>query len=269
MPYVEVNGDRFHYQVDDYADPWKNYGTVLLHHAAAGNLHRWRAWVPTLSRHHRVLRFDMRGHGNTAPPPGSRFSLPGLASDIAGVMDALEIDKVHLVGASAGGIVSLRFAHDFPQRLNSLTLVASTPRLAQPGIDRTAWGRILKEQGVKAWLLSDAQRRFGPHADPGLIEWYAEEGTRTSADMVMALQACLMAEDLTPLLPSIQAPTLILAARRDDITPFETQRLMARRMPNAKLKTFADVGHNMKVEIPDRLARYVLRFIEGVGGTQS
>ena len=263
MPYLELNGSRFHYHWDDFTEPWHTKSVVLLHHAAAGNLHRWRSWIPALARHHRVLRFDMRGHASTQPPPEGAFSLPGLAADIAAVLDSLEIEKAHLVGASAGGIVSLRFAHDFPQRLHSLSLVASTPKLAQmgAGIDASVWRRTLEEKGTKAWLLSDSQKRFGPQAEPGLIEWYAAEGGKTSAEVVLALQNCLLAEDLTPLLPRISAPTLILAAADDVITPPEVQHLMAEQIPNASLQTFDGVGHNMKVEIPDLLSGSVRDFI--------
>ena len=264
MPYLQVNGAQIHYHIDDFADSWLDRGVVLLHHAAAGNLHRWRAWIPTLARHRRVVRFDMRGHGKTPPPNGGRFFLQSLAADVAGVMDGLGIDKVHLVGASAGGIISLRFAYEFPDRLHSLSLVASTPRLAQTGasIDTRVWRRTLEESGTKAWLLSDAQKRFGPDADPRLIEWYAAEGDKTPSKVVLALQDCLLGEDLTPLLPQIPAPTLILAAAQDEITPLEIQRLMARRMPKAALETFDGVGHNMKVEIPELLAGQVLEFID-------
>ena len=263
MPYLQLNGTRFHYHLDDYTEPWKSKSVVLLHHSAAGNLHRWRSWVPTLARHHRVLRFDMRGHAGTQPPPEGPFSLPGLAADITAVLDGLEIEKVHVVGASAGGIVSLRFAHDFPQRLHSLSLVASTPKLAQmgAGIDAGVWRRTLEEQGTKAWLLSDSQKRFGPQPEPGLIEWYATEGGKTQADVVLSLQGCLLQEDLTPLLSHIATPTLILASGQDEITPLEVQHLMAQQMPKARLQIFEDVGHNMKVEIPDLLAGTVRDFI--------
>ena len=268
MPYLQRDGSRFHYHLDDYTEPWQVKSVVLLHHAAAGNLHRWRAWVPTLARHHRVIRFDMRGHAGTEPPLEGTFSLPGLAADIALVLDGLEIEKVHLVGASAGGIVSLRFAHDFPERLHSLSLVASTPKLAQmgAGIDAGVWRRTLEEAGTKAWLLSDAQKRFGPQAEPGLVEWYATEGGKTPAQVVLALQDCLLREDLTPLLSNIPAPTLILAAAQDEITPQEVQLLMAKQMPNASLKTFEGVGHNMKVEIPDLLAASVRDFTRKIDG---
>lgn len=261
MPYVETKGHRFNYVIDDYTDPWKPARVVVLHHSAAGNLNRWRAWVPTLARHFRVVRFDMRGHAGTPPPAGLQFSLEELAADIARILDALGVEKADLVGASGGGIVALRFAHDFPDRLRTLTLVASIPRLAQLRVDLGAWGRLLREKGVREWILADAKRRFSPNADPGLIEWFAEEGAKTSAEVVMALQRCLLAEDLTPLLPMIRVPTLILASRESAMMPLEMQRLMARRMPNATLRTFAGVGQNMKVEIPDRLARETLKFV--------
>ena len=266
MPFLDVKDTQFHYHLDDYTDPWRTRGAILLHHAPAGNLRRWRAWVPSLARHFPVLRFDMRGHGDTPPPSGGQFSLRGLAGDIAAIMDRLYIDKVHFVGASAGGIVSLRFAHDFPDRLQSLTLVASTPNLAStgPGIDTAAWRRTLEGSGTRAWLLSDAEKRFGSQADPGLVEWYAAEGETTPAQIVLVFQDCLLREDLTALLPLISVPTLILAASRDEITPLEIQRLMAERVPTATLRTFDGVGHNMKVEIPDRLAGEVVRFIEPI-----
>ena len=149
---LEVDGCRFHYHMDDFSDPWLEPAPVLLHHAAGGNLHRWRAWVPTLARRYPVVRFDMRGHAGTPSPSELRFVLPELTADIARVLDGLGIDKAHLVGASAGGIVSLSFAHDFPDRLHSLTLVASTPRLAQMGadMDAGAWRRILEQEGTRA-----------------------------------------------------------------------------------------------------------------------
>ena len=266
MPMLELNGERFHYHVDDFSDPWRSAETVLLHHSAGGNLHRWRPWVPTLARRHPTLRFDMRGHAGTTSRSASPFVITELAADIARVMDALEVDKTHLVGASAGGIVSLQFAHDFPDRLHSLTLVASTPRLAQMGanMDASGWGDTLQREGTRAWLLSDTDKRFGPDTPREVIDWYADEGAKTEASAVLALQACLLAADLAPLLPQINAPTLILAARRDPITPLEAQQLMAQMMPNATLEIFDGVGHNMKVEIPETLARRTLDFIEGV-----
>jgi len=84
----------------------------------------------------------------------------------------------------------------------------------------------------------------------------------------LALQDCLLSEDLTRLLPRISAPTLILAAAQDEITPPEVQYLMAQQIPNASLQTFEGVGHNMKVEIPDLLAGRVRDFIGKIDSVQ-
>lgn len=266
MPTLELHGEQFHYHTDDFSDPWRSAEPVLLHHSAGGNLHRWRPWVPTLARRHSTLRFDMRGHAGTTSNADSPFIITELAADIARVMDALGVEKTHLVGASAGGIVSLQFAHDFPDRLHSLTLVASTPRLAQMGADMDAsgWGDTLRTEGTRAWLLSDTDKRFGPDTPREVIDWYADEGAKTDATQVLALQACLLAADLAPLLLRIHTPTLILAARHDPITPLEAQQLMAQMMPNATLEVFDGVGHNMKVEIPETLAKRTLDFLASV-----
>ncbi len=266
MPTLELNGEQFHYHVDDYSDPWLPAAPILLHHSAGGNLHRWRPWVPTLARRHPTLRFDMRGHGGTSSRSASPYVITELAADIARVMDALNIDRTHLVGASAGGIVSLQFAHDFPDRLHSLTLVASTPRLARMGadMDASAWRGTLEQEGTRAWLLLDTDKRFGPDTPREVIDWYADEGAKTPAEAVLALQACLLAADLAPLLPAISVPTLILAASGDSITPLDAQNLMADRMQRATLEVIDGVGHNMKVEIPDRLAAMTLDFVATV-----
>ena len=127
---------ELNYRIDDFTDPWGPAETIFLHHAAAGNINRWYAWVPTLARYYKVVRMDARGHGDsTKPPPDYQWDIKVLAGDIVNLLDALGLSRVHLVGASGGGIVCLQCAHDYPQRLKSLTLVASTPKLSSTRIN--------------------------------------------------------------------------------------------------------------------------------------
>ena len=133
-------------------------------------------------------------------------------------------------------------------------------------MDAGAWRRILEEEGTRAWLLADSDKRFGAGTGRAVIEWYADEGAKTPAPAVLSLQRCLLAEDLTPLLSEITTPTLVLAAAKDEITPMEAQRLMVEMMPDATLQVLEGVGHNMKVEIPDELARRTHEFVESVSG---
>lgn len=75
------------------------------------------------------------------------------------------------------------------------------------GVDASVWRRALENEGTKAWLVSDAQKRFGLQAESRLVEWYAAEGGKTPAKVVLTLQACLLREGLTRLLP--QTPTAL------------------------------------------------------------
>src|SRR5437763_6607323 len=86
------------YDIDDFTDPWRQAPTLLLLHAAMGSARRYFAWVPHLARDWRVVRLDLRGHGNSqVPPPERPLLLDRLVADVAELLDHLEIDSVHVV----------------------------------------------------------------------------------------------------------------------------------------------------------------------------
>src|SRR5438046_9336957 len=104
------DGIRLGYCIDDFADPWKEAPVLLLLHAAMGSARRYYAWVPPLSRHYRVVRMDLRGHGNSPVPPADReLTLERLVCDVAELLDHLGCASAHIVVNSAGG-------HSGPQR---------------------------------------------------------------------------------------------------------------------------------------------------------
>ena len=264
MPRIKLRDIELSYTVDDYTDPWKRAPWVLLHHSAVGSSRRWYGWVPHLARSYRVLRYDVRGHGDsTWPSQNGHFTLDTFVDDVRAILDALDIPRIHFVGASGGGIVGLKFAHAYPERTRSLTLVASTPSLSESQVDLSQWGELLRKHGVKGWLMADSQARFGS-APEGLVEWFTDEGARTSVKVAKAYTSYMATVDLTHLLPEIKTKTLILAAEEDEITPIHVQQLMRDTMPNARLTTYGDVGHNIKVLIPDRLAQDTLEFLQDV-----
>jgi pimeloyl-ACP methyl ester carboxylesterase len=246
MPWLQVEGATLHYQIDDFTDPWTPATTVVLHHAAMGNAERWRAWVPTLARHHRVVRLDARGHGRSSIPfPDVAWSIEQLARDVRDLVEVLGGGPVHFVGASAGGSIGLRFAHDCPELVRSLTLVATSPRMARTRVDYAEWLERIRRLGVRGFLASDAPSRFSPDADPGLIAWFAETGGITPASVVTSFVPYMAGLDLRDLLPEIRAPVLLLAAERDPITPLEVTRELRDRLPDARPVVFPTSGHNI------------------------
>jgi len=117
MPKIRANGINFHY--------WQSGSGphVVMTHGLGGNLAGWHlTLVPELQREYRVTTYDLRGHGRTdAPETG--YTNRNMAEDLKGVMDALGIDRAHLVGHSWGGDISLQFALLYPDRVRSLILV--------------------------------------------------------------------------------------------------------------------------------------------------
>jgi len=117
MPQVRIDETlTLHYELDDFTDPWTAPETILLIHGVADTSKAWFAWVPQLARRFRVLRPDLRGFGKSSVPPRDYpWSLGGLAKDLKGLLDHLQLSSVHVVGQRVGGSVAMQFAHDYPQ----------------------------------------------------------------------------------------------------------------------------------------------------------
>src|SRR5262245_52500165 len=119
--FTASDGLALSHYVDDNSDPWADAPTLLMLHAAMGNAQRFYAWVPALSRHYRVVRLDLRGHGRSATPaPDSPLDMPRLVKDALELMDHLGCAQAHVVGNSAGGYIAQNLAMSHPDRVRSL-----------------------------------------------------------------------------------------------------------------------------------------------------
>ena len=105
MPTLQVSPDlEMHYRIDDFTDPWSHPETVLMLHGNAESGAAWYGWVPHLARRFRIVRPDMRGFGESTPMPRDfPWTLDVIIDDYVRLMDALGIDRFHLVGAKIGG----------------------------------------------------------------------------------------------------------------------------------------------------------------------
>ncbi len=110
---------------------------VVLSHSLASSGVMWEQQMPMLADGHRVLRYDTRGHGGSDAPAGP-YTLDMLGDDVIAMLDALDIERVHWVGLSMGGMIGQNLAIRHPQRLLSLVLCDTTSRIpeqAQPTWD--------------------------------------------------------------------------------------------------------------------------------------
>ena len=114
------DGVTLRYALDDYTDPWAPAETLFLLHAAMGSSRRLYKWVPLLARDFRVVRPDMRGHGQSDVPGEGVLSPGRLVQDVLELADHLGCERFHLAGSSAGAIISLQLALDHPNRVKTL-----------------------------------------------------------------------------------------------------------------------------------------------------
>ncbi len=226
---------EMYYEDDDFTDPWRTPEAVVLHHGNAKNCRLWYGWVPPLARQYRVVRLDARGFGrSTVPPESYPWSLTNFSTDLLHLLDYLGLERVHLVGETVGGTISLQFAYEHPERLHTLTVCSSPFKFA--GVPTyQEYYRLVQDEGVEGWARKTASRRLDPgQSAPAHREWYIQQMAQTSRRVVLETLTYLSTQDLSPVLPRIQTPTLILVAADSSAnTPERTA--MARLLPNARL----------------------------------
>jgi pimeloyl-ACP methyl ester carboxylesterase len=250
--------------IDDFTDPWLRPETVVLHHGMAKNHRLWYAWVPILARHFRVVRFDARGMGqSTVPEPTYPWSLESFAEDILELLDQLEMERVHLIGETVGGTISLRFASLYPERLLSLTTCTSPIDFSDPHHLETA--DLVERQGVRTWVERTITRRLDPQmADPAFIRWYADQMAATAPHVVSGFLRASPGVTLRPLLTSIQTPTLVLAAERLQGEVLGDFRKTADLLPHGKLVVFPGVIGFVQHLLPVPCGRVWLDFAKSL-----
>ena len=258
------DGIELFYTVDDFTDPWAEAETVVLHHGMAKNHKLWYAWIPTIARHYRVVRFDMRGMGqSTAPQPGYPWSVDNFAGDLLELMDKLELGRVHLIGETGGGSIAMRFATLHQERLLSLTACTSPTSFDDPHHGESA--DLIEREGVAAWVENTIGRRLDPQiVPPEYTRWYAEQMAATPAHVVGGFQRNA-GGDLRPLLGAVKTPTLILAAanlREEVLGDF---RDAADFFPNGRRVVFPGVYGFVQHVLPVPCARVWLDFAQGLG----
>jgi 3-oxoadipate enol-lactonase len=249
-----------HYAVSGEGAP------LVLTHGLGDDLHFWDGVVASLGRHHRVVRWDVRGFGHSDKPAGP-YSPAMLAADLAGLLDALALDRVHLAGISMGGVISQRFALDFPDRVRSLVLVSTSSEVGERA--RARWERLAErvEQSGFDRRTADATRAFSAgYADlhPEVVNAATEQTLSNDpaayAAAARAMSAYAWTEDLT----RVGSPTLILQGLEDRLTPPGGSVRMSRALPYARLLLVPGAGHNLPLERPDLFCFTLLAFTAGV-----
>jgi len=237
---------------------------VMLSHSLSSSLVMWEPQIEALEPHYQVLRYDTRGHGSTDAPTGS-YTFEQLGEDAIGLVNALNIDGVHWVGLSLGGMIGQYLALNQPHRLRSLVLCDTTAAIPKEGqVARQERIETARNKGMQALLQPTLERWF----TPPFVEQDSQEVTRIRNQLLatpvagyIGCSEAIKGLNYLDRLGEIKIPTLIIVGENDPGTPVDASEAMHRRIPDSKLVVLSSAAHLSNVEQADAFNRTLLDFL--------
>lgn len=266
MPQIAIGGIRFRYVLEGP----EGAPVVAFSNSLGATLEMWDALLPTLGAGYRTLRYDTRGHGGSETRDRPT-ELADLAGDLAGLLDALDIGRAHLVGLSLGGMTVQALASADPGRPLSATLMATAAHMPS----EQTWNEraeTVRAGGTAAVVEATMGRWFTPDFAKRAPEVVAAVRDRFLACDPAGYAVCCGAigrMDLRPALPAITAPTLVIAGRDDPSTPPAMAEAICGGIAQAELVVLPRAAHLLAVERPEAAGGYLRAFLARNARTRS
>jgi pimeloyl-ACP methyl ester carboxylesterase len=269
--FVEINGTRLHYDVRGAGDP------LVLIHSGISDLRLWDEQMDVFAASHRVIRYDVRGYGQTPHPPG-----PGAFSrydDLRALLDYFDVNQTVVLGCSIGGAIAIDFSLAYPERVTALIPVAS----AVGGYDPEETDVAAKEERERLFAeVNAAYDRGDLQRAAHLLAQVWMDGPKRSPDQVdpqVRARAVSMLLDLFELpedegaeqpleppaasrLAEIKVPTLVVVGDHDDERILLAADYLAEGIAGARKVVIPRVAHYPNMERPTEFNRLVLDFLE-------
>ncbi len=264
MPTVKAGGVRLFYEETGAPDA----PPLMLIMGWGGDHTAWALQVPAFAAAHRVIAFDNRGAGQSEVPDGP-YTIPGMAEDVVGLMDALDIRRAHICGASMGGMIAQELVLRYPDRARTLQLHCTTP-----GID--AYSRFLVDtliavkargdreeytRAVMPWILC----RKTMVERPDFIRFWIDRALAyphpIGLDGLSRQAQAIAGHDTVSRLGAIRFPTLITTGTEDILVPPSSSRDLHARIPGSALHAIEDAGHLHFIEQAEKFNAICLEFL--------
>ena len=262
MPLAQIDAGDLYYEVIGEGPP------LLLIAGFSGNTTSWLPVQPALAEHFTLIMFDNRGAGRSCVPPGP-YTTAQMAGDALALLDHLDVERAHILGNSMGGMIAQEFALQQPERVDRLVLNVTaarpTPVLIRfleaniwaiehgmPPADRMFW--------VLPWMASPAIMTAHERVVQTLAVRLANPYPAPDAGLIAQAQA-IMAHDALSRVGQITAPTLVLAAAEDILTPVDGARELAEAIPGAHLHILPKGSHVTAAEYPGEVSAALLEFL--------
>ncbi len=240
----------------------ENKPVLLLSNSIGTDLHMWDGQVPALTEHFRLLRYDARGHGASDVPSGP-YSLDRLGRDAVELLDALGLQRVHVLGLSLGGIVAQWLGIHVPERVDRLVLSNTAAHLGPANQWDRPIAELLEAPDMQAttdmflrnWFPADMLEERNE-----IVEGFRRTLLATRREGVAGSWAAVRDSDLRRTTALITSPTLVIAGEHDTVTSAAHGKEVAATIPGARLTVLPTV-HLANVERPTEFLDAVVTFL--------
>jgi pimeloyl-ACP methyl ester carboxylesterase len=255
MPKINRDGINIYYEVHGEGP------ALILTHGYSSTSAMWKGQIEAFSQHHRLVLWDMRGHGQSDYPQDPQaYSEALTVGDIAALLDAVGAKRAIVGGLSLGGYMSLAFHRAHPERVSALLIVDTGPGFKKDDA-RDAWNRRaldtadrFEREGLEVLKAASRERSTVSHRDAsGLARAARGMLTQRDAGVIEAL-------------PGIRVPSLVVVGADD--TPFlAASDYMAAKIPGAGKVVIPGAGHAVNIDQPQAFIDAVLPFLDSLKTT--
>lgn len=225
----------------------------------------------------RYIGIDLRGYGKS-DKPWSGYDYTTQAADVKAVVDHLGLEQIVLAGFSMGGPIAIRYLTKYgTEGVDKLLLMGAAAPLftqrddfnigMQPAEVDDIIAQIQKDR--PAFLAQFADMFFEQEKSEEFLKWFQQLGLEAAAHSTIHSAIALRDEDLRDELAGISLPTAVFHGQKDQICPYELGEELERQIPNAYLVPFADSGHGINGDEPDKFNEELVRFLKGATGPKT
>jgi 3-oxoadipate enol-lactonase len=257
MPQFERDGVEFNVTLDGP----ENKPPLMLSNSLGTNLHMWDWQIPELTKHFRVIRYDSRGHGQSGAPDGP-YSIDELGRDALAIMDALELEQVHWMGLSKGGMIGQWLLTHAPERIGRAVLANTGSHMPPPDL----WNQRIRtalDKGMEELTPGVIERWFTPEfraREPETVQKIVRMLHTTPAHGYAGSCSAIRDMDQRESIRSVTNPVLVVVGSRDPATPLEMGKRIAGTIRGARIVTL-DAAHLSNIEQADAFNQAVIDFL--------
>jgi pimeloyl-ACP methyl ester carboxylesterase len=252
MPKIDRDGVSLYYEVHGSGS------ALLLTHGYSSTSEMWQGQIEALSKHHKLVLWDMRGHGRSDyPSDPAAYSEALTVADMAALLDTVGANRAIVGGLSLGGYMSLAFYRAHPERVSALLIIDTGPGFKKDDA-RETWNRRAHDTG-------DRFEREGLAVLTSASRERSTVSHRDAAGLAHAARGMLTQRDarVIELLPNIKVPSLVVVGA-DDAPFLAASDYMAAKIPGAKKVVIPAAGHAVNIDQPQAFIAAVLPFLDSL-----